>query len=169
MTAEVEVAASSASRPDRLAPLARGAAAIAGAALVGVAAVEAWQVVARYALNDSPGWTEPIALLLLDVAMCLGAAAAAHGRTHFGFFIAQQAAPPRIARALRAFADALTAAIGLVLAVYGVLLTRDAWSVPIAGAGLPQGMMFAPLAVGGALIALFAGARLADPRGVPPP
>ena len=36
--------------------------------------VEAWQVFARYVLNDSPGWTEPVALLLLNIAMMFGAA-----------------------------------------------------------------------------------------------
>ena len=35
-----------------------------GVALVVMAAVEAWQVFARYVINDSPGWTEPVALLL---------------------------------------------------------------------------------------------------------
>ena len=43
-------------------------------ALAGMAAVQAWQVFARYVLNDSPGWTEPVALLLLNTVMMLGAA-----------------------------------------------------------------------------------------------
>ena len=47
-----------------LRPLARIAVVVAGVALVGMAAVEAWQVFARYVLNDSPSWTEPVALLL---------------------------------------------------------------------------------------------------------
>ena len=42
---------------------------------------------ARYVLNDSPGWTEPVALLLLNTAMSFGAAAGVHRGSHFGFFI----------------------------------------------------------------------------------
>ena len=54
---------------DRLASLAMG---LAGAALVGMALVQAWQVFARYVLNDSPGWTEPLALLLMSFAVMFG-------------------------------------------------------------------------------------------------
>ena len=39
--------------------------ALAGLALVAMALIQAWQVFARYVLNDSPGWTEPLALLLM--------------------------------------------------------------------------------------------------------
>ncbi len=36
---------------------------VAGACIVGVVLVQAWQVFARYVLNDSPSWTEPMALV----------------------------------------------------------------------------------------------------------
>ena len=42
--------------------------ALAGTALVAMALIQAWQVFARYVLNDSPGWTEPLALLLMSFA-----------------------------------------------------------------------------------------------------
>ena len=58
-----------------LAALARAALLAAGVALVAMAAVEAWQVFARYVLNDSPGWTEPLALFLLYTAMTAPSAA----------------------------------------------------------------------------------------------
>ena len=48
---------------DSLASLAMG---LAGFALVAMALIQAWQVFARYVLNDSPGWTEPLALLLMS-------------------------------------------------------------------------------------------------------
>ena len=161
-------AAVTAAAPDALAKLARAAALVAGASLVGVAAVEAWQVVARYVLNDSPGWTEPVALLLLNVAMSLGAASAVHGRAHFGFMVLQQAAPPRIGRALAVFSDLVVAGIGLVLAGYAARLAADGWTVPMAGAPLPQSAAFVPLAIGGALMALFALARVVPRRRTEP-
>ena len=49
--------------------LARITLVIAGAALVGMAIVEGWQVYARYVLNDSPSWTEPVALLLMGYTL----------------------------------------------------------------------------------------------------
>ena len=52
-----------------MAALAGCATAVACVALVGMTLVEAWQVYARYVLNDSPSWTEPVVLLLMSAAM----------------------------------------------------------------------------------------------------
>ncbi|TWI05790.1 TRAP-type C4-dicarboxylate transport system permease small subunit [Luteimonas cucumeris] len=129
---------------------------IAGLALVAMAAVQAWQVFARYVLNASPDWTEPVALLLLNFAMMFGAAVGVHAESHFGFFIARQAAPPRIGRALLAFNRALIAMVGALLAWWGAWLAADSWEVPMAGARIPEGMFYLPLCLGGALMASFA-------------
>lgn len=143
-----------------LAPLARAATAVAAFALVCLVVVEGWQVVARYVLNDSPGWTEPMALLCLNVAMMFGAAVGVRNDAHFGFFIAVQAAPAGLQRLLRAIACAVAGAIGAVLSWWGGTLMLDAWDVPMAGASLPQGIAYAPMCLGGALILLFALERL---------
>ena len=74
--------ASSTSRFDTLAAAAIG---VAGAALITLVGVQGWQVFARYVLNDSPGWTEPLAVLLLVTAMSFGAAAGVHRQSHFAF------------------------------------------------------------------------------------
>lgn len=140
--------------------LARCAILIASASLVGMALVEGWQVFARYVLNNSPSWTEPVALLLMSTVMMLGAAVGTRNDAHFGFFIAVEAAPPSLRRTLLAIARLIAAAIGLLLAVWGGELLLDSWSVPMAGAPLPQGLVFLPFSVGGALIALFAIERL---------
>jgi TRAP-type C4-dicarboxylate transport system permease small subunit len=139
----------------------------AGAALFGVAAVQAWQVFARYVLNDSPGWTEPVALLLLATAMSLAAGAAVRSRSHFGFYVLVEASRPRVARALRALSDGAIAMVGGVIATYGALLLVDGWSVRMAGAPLPQGLPFLPLALGGSLMAVFALERLFGKREAP--
>lgn len=140
--------------------LARLAIVIASASLVGMALVEGWQVFARYVLNNSPSWTEPVALLLMSTVMMLGAAVGTRNDAHFGFFVAVEAAPPQARRVLLALARLIAAAIGLLLAVWGGELLIDSWAVPMAGAPLPQGLVFLPFSVGGALIALFAIERL---------
>ena len=43
--------------------LARIAIHIAAFAMLGLVAVQGWQVFARYVINDSPGWTEPLTIL----------------------------------------------------------------------------------------------------------
>jgi len=44
----------------------------------------------------------------------------------------------------------------------------DAWDFPMAGAPLPQGLVFAPMCIGGALIMLFAIEQLFAPHPGPP-
>jgi len=143
-----------------LAKLASAAIAIAGVALCGVAAVEGWQVVARYVFNNSPSWTEPVALLLMSTTMMFGAAAGVRAEAHFGFFIAVDAAPASVKFALRVLARAIITAIGVMLAGQGGYLMADAWSFDMAGVPLPQGIVFLPICAGGVLIALFALERL---------
>lgn len=138
---------------DRIAQL---AAWMAGAALVAMAAVQAWQVFARYVLNASPDWTEPVALLLLNTAMMFGAAVGVRAESHFGFFIARQAAPPRVGRAMQALSRAIIAATGAMMAWWGARLAADSWQVPMAGARIPEGTFYLPLSLGGILIAVFA-------------
>jgi len=140
--------------------LARIALVIAGAALVGMAIVEGWQVYARYVLNDSPSWTEPVALLLMSTVMMAGAAIGTRSDAHFGFFIAVEHTPVRTRRGLLAIARLIAAAIGLMLSIWGGRLLVDGWDVPMAGVPLPQGIVFLPFCFGGALIALFAIERL---------
>lgn len=141
---------------DRLAGVANAALATSATAVVLLVVVQLWQVFARYVLNDSPSWTEPVALLCMNTAMMLGAAAGVHGQRHFGFFIGVATAPPRLRRALLAFSRAVQAAVGCMLAFWGVRLSIETWDVPIAGIALPQGVSYMPLWVGGGLIALFA-------------
>jgi TRAP-type C4-dicarboxylate transport system permease small subunit len=142
---------------DGLATLALGAA---GACLVGMALVQAWQVFARYVLNDSPGWTEPVALLLMALAVMLGAAVAVRRESHFSFQGLRDALPAPLKAAAKALSRLIALAAGLGLLGYGAMLMIDDWDVAMAGAPLPSGLKFLGLAVGGGLIALFAVERL---------
>jgi TRAP-type C4-dicarboxylate transport system permease small subunit len=153
-----------------LAFLARCALAIACAALIAMTAVEGWQVFARYVLNDSPSWTEPVALLLMSAAMMCAAAVGVRNEAHFGFFLLLHVAAPPIRAVLVGIARVIVMAVGLLLAYWGGVLLMDGWDIRMAGAPLPQGLYFLPICVGGALITLFAFERLlvapaAVPRG----
>lgn len=142
---------------DGVARLTLGAA---GACLVGMALVQGWQVFARYVLNDSPGWTEPVALLLMALAVMLGAAVAVRRESHFAFQGFRDALPDPLRFAAKTLSRLITLAAGLGLMSYGGLLMVDDWDVAMAGAPLPAGLKFVGLAVGGALVALFAVERL---------
>lgn len=133
----------------------------AGAALVAVTGVQAWQVFARYVLNASPSWTEPVALLLISVTAMLGAAEAVRREAHFGFTTLRDATPRPVAGALKVMARLTAAAVGAGLAVGAGVLAADNWTVPMAGAALPSGARYLPFAIGGALMVVFALERLA--------
>jgi TRAP-type C4-dicarboxylate transport system permease small subunit len=145
--------------------LARGATAVACVSLVAMALVEGWQVFARYVLNDSPSWTEPVALLFMSAAMMGGAAVAVRSDSHFGFFLAVHVMPPKVRRVVQIFGRLVVIAIGVVLAYWGGVLMVDSWVVPMPAAPLPQGLVFLPICVGGGLIALFAAERLVQEAG----
>ena len=135
--------------------LARAVIGIAGVALVAMAGIQAWQVFARYVLNDPPSWTEPLALLCMSTTMMFGAAAGVHAGRHFGFFIVVERARPQMRRLMQLVARLIATAVGVLFALWGGEMMIDAWDYEIAGAPLPQGIMFLPLCLGGVLIATF--------------
>lgn len=142
---------------DGLATLSMG---LAGVALVAMALIQAWQVFARYVLNDSPGWTEPLALLLMSFAVMFGAAVAVRRETHFAFQTFRDAAPGPARWMLKSISRLIAAASGAGLMLLGGVLMIDEWPVAMAGAPLPSGLKFAGLCIGGALILLFSIERL---------
>ena len=141
----------------------RAALVVACVGLAGMAVVQGWQVFARYVLNDSPSWTEPLALLFMSTTMMLGAACGVRANRHFGFFILVETAKPMVRRVLLAVTSLIAAAIGLMMAIWGAKMVSDSWDFPIAGAPFPQGVAYLPLCVGGLLIAVFAVEKLLVP------
>ena len=138
---------------DRLADV---AIAIAAAALLGLVLVQGWQVIARYVLNDSPSWTEPVTLLLLSTAMSLGAAAGVRTRRHFSFALLADAVNPALRRVMQVLQSLTVLLIGALLAYWGGLLFVDGLHIPTAGIAMPESIDYLPIAAGGALMVLFA-------------
>jgi TRAP-type C4-dicarboxylate transport system permease small subunit len=129
--------------------------------LVVMALVQFWQVFARYVLNASPGWTEPVALVFMSVAVMLGAAVAVRQEIHFRFNMVAEGGSPQRQMILGQFARLIAALSGLLMAVMGGRLMVDDWSVQMAGAPLPLGIRFMGLTLGGVLMLLFALERMA--------
>ena len=129
-------------------------------ALLMLVLVQGWQVIARYVLNDSPSWTEPVTLLMLSTAMSMGAAAGVHTRRHFAFSLLAEALGPRAKHAVHKFQSVVVVILGAMLAYWGGVLFVDGVHIPTAGAPLPESIDYLPLAIGGALMALFAVSQL---------
>lgn len=133
---------------------------IAVAALLGLVVVQGWQVFARYVINDSPSWTEPVTLLLLSTTMSMGAAAGVYTNRHFGFFLLAEQMHPLVKRLIDALVPLIVGTIGAFLAWWGWVLWLDGLHIKTAGANLPQSVNYLPLSIGGALMAVFALNRL---------
>lgn len=139
-----------------LAPMARAATVLSAIGLFGMVLTQGWQVLARYALNASPSWTEPLTLICLTSTLAFGAAAGVHARSHFRFPLLVMLLPEAGQRVFARLSALVVIGIGLLLAIFGVQLGLDGLAVRMAGAALPQGSAYFPLAAGGALMSLFA-------------
>lgn len=93
---------------------------IAVAALLGLVVVQGWQALARYVINDSPSWTEPVTLLLLSTTMSMGAAAGVYTNRHFGFFLLAEQMHPLVKRLIDALVPLIVGTIGAFLAWWGL-------------------------------------------------
>ena len=133
---------------------------IAASALIGLVIVQGWQVFARYVLNNSPSWTEPVTLLLLSTAMGMGAAAGVYTNRHFGFVLLAESLPPHVKRLVDCMSPLVIALIGASMAYWSLVLLLDGLDVKMAGAPLPQSIAFLPLALSGVLMVVFALNRL---------
>ena len=90
---------------------------------------------------------------MVDIPPCI---TAVHARSHFGFVLLAAAAPARLRRWLDMTVCAVVVWIGGSLALWSSVLLRDGLDVAMAGVHLPQSLNFAPLMIGGALMAIFA-------------
>jgi TRAP-type C4-dicarboxylate transport system permease small subunit len=145
------------SRMDRLANLCLT---LAGLALLALVCVQAWQVIARYVLNASPSWAEPISTLLLATLMSLSAAAGVHHHSHFNFALLVERAAPNVQRWVSRLKLVCISALGVTMALWSGVLAFDGADIHQAGVALSIGAIYLPCALGGALIAIFALAHL---------
>jgi len=139
-----------------LAPVARASTVLAALGLFGMVITQGWQVLARYALNASPSWTERAARPRPGSFQAAPVDLGVHARSHFRFPLLVMLLPAAGQRAFARLSALIVIAIGLLLAVYGLQLGVDGLDVRLAGAPLPQGSVYFPLALGGALMSLFA-------------
>jgi TRAP-type C4-dicarboxylate transport system permease small subunit len=137
---------------------------VAAAGLLAMTLVIAWQVFARFVLNDSPSWAEPLALLLMLYFVLLAAAVGVREGFHLGLTILVQALPARARALTEIAASLLVCAFGVLMAVNGSRLVEYTSGHVIPGLGVSRAFAYVPFAAAGVLIALFAlerSARLA--------
>lgn len=129
---------------------------LAGVALVGLVAMMGWLVFGRYVLNDTPTWIERAATLaILAIAMPV-AAVGVRERFHLSVLGVREALPRAAQRWIALGCDALMGAFGAGMAWWSWELVGTVQNFRIPLLGISQGWTYAPMVLGGALMALFA-------------
>ncbi|MBP7242425.1 TRAP transporter small permease [Amaricoccus sp.] len=128
---------------------------IASVGMIAMTVIVAWQVFARYVLNSSPSWTEPVSVMVMSWFIFLGAAVGVRENFHMGFDVLIHFLPGA-GPWMRAISDLAVLVFGLGMVVYGLQLTIDTWTAILPVLGLPGGFTYMPIVGGGALMTLFA-------------
>ncbi len=135
---------------------------LAGAGMIAMTLIIGWQIFARYVLNNTPSWSEPLSLQLMSWFILLGAAVGVRESVHLGLDFVRHGASRMVQRAMDLVSLGLIVAFGLAMSYYGTLLAIGTWTARIPVLGWPGGVDFFPLIAGGLLIALFALERFVD-------
>lgn len=133
---------------------------LAGAGLVAMTIIVGWQVFTRYVLNWSNAWTEPAAILLMSWFILLGAAVGIRENYHLGFDVLLYVLPKSSKRVLRSISDVVVIGFAGGMIWFGLELVALGWPARMPSLGIPEGVKYIPLVVGGALIILFSLERL---------
>ena len=140
--------------------LTRGALLISAAGLVIMSLIICWQVFGRYVLNDSPAWSEPVALLLMLYYIMLAAAVGVYEGFHLGLRIIIDNLPVRPQRWLSMINDCLVGLFGMLMMVHGLRLAEFTVDHAIPTLGISRSIAYWPFAAAGLLILIFSIERL---------
>lgn len=140
--------------------LSRASLFISAISLVAMTVIISYQVVARYFFNDSPAWSERLALVLMAYLVFFGAATGVHERFHIRIDAVRNAVPAALAKVFDALANLAVALAGVTMVIAGWQLTTVLWAFDIPALGLPRGVALLPLPIAGGLITLFAASQL---------
>ncbi|MCS6922404.1 MAG: TRAP transporter small permease [Elioraea sp.] len=130
--------------------------AAAGALLVALVAALGWMVFGRYLLNDTPTWVERGAQLAILWVVLPVAAVGVRERFHMAVELLPAALPPRARSLLAASVEFVLCGLGLLMASWGWVLVETYRPFRIPLLGLSQAWQFAPVALAGVLVSLFA-------------
>jgi len=119
-----------------------------------------WQVFARYVLNASPSWSEQASLVLMIWYVSFAAAAGVYEGFHIRISAFADSLPAPWPGRLNRIANGVVVVVGLAMAVWGGELIVRTWRHVIPTLGMPRGVAYLPLPISGALMALFALARI---------
>ncbi len=128
--------------------------------LVAMTLIIGWQVFARYVLNDSPAWSETLALLLMLYYILLAAAVGVYEGFHLGLKILIDSLNPGPKRMLNIANNSFIALFGITMLINGVRLAQFTSNHLIPTLNVSRAFAYLPFTVAGLFITVFALERL---------
>ena len=113
------------------------------------------QVVGRYIFNDTPTWTEALALQLVLYITALGVAVGVRDAGHLGMESIVVLLPQGAQRVAEAAIHVCVLAFAVLMAVAGWEWLTLKWAEPKPMLGVSEGLDYLPLVIAGVLIVLF--------------
>ena len=132
----------------------------AGFGLALMSVVVLWQVIVRFILNWNNSWTEVTAIMIMSWFIFLGAAVGVRENYHLGFDVLVYFLPKGSKKVLRTVSDLVVLSFAVGMVIYGINLMQLQWSERMPSLGISGAFRYLPVAVGGALIALFSLERI---------
>ena len=126
-----------------------------GGLLAGMSLIIAWQVFQRYVLGVTHAWTEEAALYAMMWLGLVGAALGLRRGSHIAIAYFTRKLEGAAGRAVAALVWCSEALFALFLLVYGWRLSRAFLTESSPGTGIPAGIIYLALPLGGALMMLF--------------
>ena len=123
--------------------------------LLVIVAIVGFQVFGRYVLNDSPTWSENLALVLILYVTLIGAAVGVRDAGHIGMESLLVLLPDGPRNKLEMVIHVLVAIFGIAMVYNGWVLGMSVASYKLANINLSEAWRYVPLVVSGALIVLF--------------
>lgn len=129
---------------------------ISGLALVAITLIIPFGVFMRYVMNDPQSWPEPASVVMMVLFSFVGGAAVYRANVHIAVESLTQAVSPAVRGYMAHLVQALMGLIALFMIGYGLELCQITWhqSVP-EFPGLPVGLVYGPIPLGGLLTFLF--------------
>ncbi len=134
---------------------------IAAGGLVLMTIIIGWQVFGRYALNESPAWSESLALILMLYYVLLAAAVGVRQGFHLGMRIVVDNLPPAARKWAAVLALLLVAVFGGMMTLNGMYLVEYTATHLVPTLGISRAVAYWPFSIAGFLMVLFAVERIA--------
>ena len=123
--------------------------------LLSIVAIVFYQVFGRYVLNNSPTWTENLALVLVLYVTLIAAAVGVRDAGHIGMESLLILAPEHIRDRIEVLIHVLVALFGAAMVYNGAVLGLSVMNYKIPNLNLPEGVRYIPLVISGLLIVSF--------------